>query len=149
MDALLSFVATSPSELLFENALAAHGSDLPAPLRQYHWCAWRRYRADYAWPEQRLMVEVQGGNWVAGRHARGSGLEKEYERAGIAATLGWRIVPLSTTMIAEQPALCLELVRQALFGRGEGAMEVRWPSKKRKKKDDQVAGAPNTRSEGD
>jgi hypothetical protein len=39
-----------------------------------------------------LAVEVQGGIWTRGRHARGSGLVKEHEKLNAAAALGWRVL---------------------------------------------------------
>lgn len=39
-----------------------------------------------------VAVEVQGGIWTGGRHSRGSGLVKEYEKLNAAAALGWRIL---------------------------------------------------------
>jgi hypothetical protein len=39
-----------------------------------------------------LAIEVQGAIWTGGRHSRGSGLVKEYEKMNAAAVLGWRVM---------------------------------------------------------
>jgi len=50
------------------------------------------WRFDFAWPDHKVAVEVQGGIWSGGKHARGSGLVKDYEKANAAALLGWRLL---------------------------------------------------------
>jgi very-short-patch-repair endonuclease len=40
----------------------------------------RRWAADFCWPSQRLIVEVDGGTWTGGRHVTGSGYHKDLEK---------------------------------------------------------------------
>lgn len=65
---------------------------LPPAQPEYRFCATRKWRFDFAFGEARLAIEIQGGIWTRGRHTRGSGLVKEYEKLNAAATLGWRIL---------------------------------------------------------
>jgi very-short-patch-repair endonuclease len=60
----------------------------------------RKWRFDFAIPSARVAVEVNGGVWTAGRHSRGSGLLKEYEKMRAAAILGWRVLPFATDEIS-------------------------------------------------
>lgn len=85
---------------------------LPAPVTQFKFCPTRRWRADFAWPEQRVIVEVQGGIWTGGRHARGSGIAAEAEKLSTAAALGYRVLPVTREMIEDGRAVAL--IRQAL-----------------------------------
>lgn len=52
----------------------------------------RRWRLDYAWVEQRVGLEVDGGVYTGGRHTRGAGWEKDTEKLNTAAAMGWRIL---------------------------------------------------------
>jgi len=65
---------------------------LPKPKREYKFCDTRRFRADFAWPKKKLIVEVQGGIWNRGRHTTGAGYQKDCERYNIATEEGWRIL---------------------------------------------------------
>jgi len=47
----------------------------------------RRWRADFAFVEEKVLVEVQGGIWTGGRHGRGAGIENDYEKWANAACL--------------------------------------------------------------
>jgi len=47
---------------------------------------------DWAWPEQRVALEIDGGVWVRGAHGRGTGIVRDQEKGREAAALGWRIL---------------------------------------------------------
>ncbi len=74
----------------FERLLRSVG--LPAPIREHRFHAIRRWRFDYAWPEQRVALEVDGGVWTGGRHTRGAGFIKDMEKLNTATVAGWRVV---------------------------------------------------------
>src|SRR5690606_6883288 len=40
----------------------------------------RNWRLDFAWPEHRVAVEVEGGTRTGGRHVRPRGFEKDVEK---------------------------------------------------------------------
>lgn len=65
---------------------------LPIPETEYRFCDARKWRFDFAWPESRIALEVEGGVWTGGRHTRGSGFIKDMEKYNIAAMLGWRVL---------------------------------------------------------
>lgn len=62
------------------------------PLTEHRFHPTRRWRFDYAWPEQMVALEVEGGVWVGGRHTSGAGFVKDMEKYNEAACLGWRII---------------------------------------------------------
>ena len=64
-------------------------SGLPEPVAEHCWHPTRKFRADFAWPEHRIILEVEGGIWVSGKHGRGSGIVKDIEKQNEAAALGW------------------------------------------------------------
>jgi hypothetical protein len=63
----------------------------------------RKWRFDYAWPDYKVALEVEGGAWTGGRHTRGSGFMKDIEKYNEASCLGWRLirtVPSEMTSVA-------------------------------------------------
>ena len=75
---------------LFQKLLKQSG--LPVPETEYRFCDARRWRFDYAWPEQKIAVEQEGGAWSYGRHNRGSGFIKDCEKYNNAVLSGWRVL---------------------------------------------------------
>ncbi len=86
--------------------------ELPKPEAEYKFDPGRRWRFDWAWPEQKVAVEVDGGQYVAngGRHNRDSDRWKMNE----AATYGWRVLRFSPQMLAEEPLRCCWQTARAL-----------------------------------
>ncbi len=65
---------------------------LPIPLTEYKWHPVRKFRADFAWPEHKLIMEVEGGLWIKGKHGRGSGIVKDIEKQNEATAHGWMVL---------------------------------------------------------
>ena len=62
----------------------------------------RQFRLDFAHPETKIGIEINGGIYQRNSgHSSIKGLERDYEKACTAAILGWRIFPLSKSMITE------------------------------------------------
>lgn len=93
-------------------ALQLRAANLPVPEREYRFAPPRRFRADFAWPDHKLLVEVDGGTWSHGRHARGSGIERDAEKYSLAAVHGWRVVRVTRAMVEDGRAL--GLIEQAM-----------------------------------
>jgi len=109
-------MAKSELEQLFVSLLNIYAPDL-APLREYRFAPPRRFRFDFAWPVQRVAVELEGGIWSRGRHVRGKGYETDCEKYNLAAKRGWRVFRFTRGMLERDPEQCIEMVRQALEGR--------------------------------
>ncbi len=92
-------ICPSVPELTFYRLVVAAG--LPAPEREYRFHPVRRWRFDAAWPEQKLAVEVMGGVWNGGRHARGAGYEQDAEKQNTAIGLGWRLLRFTPSMLKD------------------------------------------------
>ena len=77
-----------------ERALATvlRWAGLPEPVTEFRFDSTRRWRFDFAWPDRRLAVEVEGGRWVAGRHTHGDGFARDAEKYNEAALAGWRVI---------------------------------------------------------
>jgi very-short-patch-repair endonuclease len=65
---------------------------IPAPKAEHRFTELRKWRFDFAWVEQKVALEVEGGAFSKGRHTRGSGFVKDMEKYSEAAALGWLII---------------------------------------------------------
>lgn len=100
----------SELELMLLNRIQRTG--LPEPKLQHPAIPGRDFRFDLCWPAQRVAVEVQGGIWVNGAHSRGSGVERDCTKYCLAAAAGWRVLPVTKSMI--QSGEAVRLIAQAL-----------------------------------
>lgn len=75
------------------------------PEREYRFHPKRRWRFDFAFPDTKLAVEVEGGTWANGRHTRGAGYEKDLEKYNAAVLMGWRVLRYSTAMVMDGTAI--------------------------------------------
>lgn len=94
--------ALSPGECAFELHCRAEGL---RPEREFQFDPERRWRFDFAFPEQKVAVEVEGGTWIAGRHSRGSTIGKDFEKYNRGTIMGWRILRYTTDMVTEGTAI--------------------------------------------
>ena len=79
---------------------------------EYRFHPTRKWRFDYAWPAQRVALEVEGGCWVNGRHSRGSGKIKDMEKYSAAAVLGWRLLYVTPQQLMRLETVAM--IKQAL-----------------------------------
>lgn len=60
--------------------------------KEYQFYAKRKWRFDYAIPEYKIAIEVEGGVWTRGRHTRGVGFMGDMVKYNAAAVFGWRLL---------------------------------------------------------
>ena len=65
---------------------------LPGFVTEHRFHPDRGWRFDFAWPVERVALEVEGGIWVGGGHNRGKGFAKDIEKYNQAVVLGWRVL---------------------------------------------------------
>ena len=58
----------------------------------------KRYRLDFAHPDSRTGIEIQGGVYNRGRHVTGSGYERDCRKYNLAYTSRWTIFLLTSQM---------------------------------------------------
>lgn len=74
----------------------------------------RRWRFDYAIPEHRIALEVEGGVWTGGRHTRPQGFLGDIEKYNTATLMGWRV--FRTTPDDLLKTATLNLLKTAISG---------------------------------
>ena len=85
---------------------------VPAPVAEFEFNPERKWRFDFAWPEHRLAMEIEGGIWTGGRHTSPKGFFADMEKKNAAALKGWRILYLTPKAVGT--VLMVQLVKDAL-----------------------------------
>jgi very-short-patch-repair endonuclease len=85
---------------------------LPRPIPEYQCHPTRKWRSDFAWPEYKLTLEIDGGIWINGRHTRGAGWLKDTEKLNTLAAMGWRHLRCTPSQLCTDQML--ETIREAL-----------------------------------
>lgn len=85
-----------------------------AVVKEFKFHPARQWRLDYAIPDRKVAVEVEGGVWTEGRHTRGSGFVKDMEKYNELACLGWLLIrctpsKLFTSKNFENVQKCIEI----------------------------------------
>ena len=71
----------------------------PVLKREYKFMPSRRWRADFAWEDAHLLIEIEGGVWNRGRHLTPRGFLKDAEKYLAATLLGWTVIRLTSPQI--------------------------------------------------
>lgn len=75
------------------------------PVREFKFSE-RGWRFDFAWPDRKIAVEVEGGtSFGKSRHSHGKGFESDAVKYNTAALLGWRVLRFTTAMVHRGQAI--------------------------------------------
>ena len=85
---------------------------LPIPQPEYRFHPVRRWRFDFAFPEHKIALEVEGGIWGGGRHITPDGFYKDMEKYNTAACMGWRVLRVTPQGVATLASV--QLVKDAM-----------------------------------
>jgi very-short-patch-repair endonuclease len=71
--------------------------------REHRFDPVRKWRFDFAFPDKKIAVEIDGGTWMknGGRHARSA----DYEKRNAATFAGWKVYYYTPDMIKSGRAL--------------------------------------------
>ena len=86
----------------------------PDPEREVMLFKPRRWRYDFVWADQMVIVEMEGGVWSAGRHLRPSGFIADVEKYNAAAVGGWVLLRYTVDDITKRSASMLGQIVAAL-----------------------------------
>ena len=107
-------MSKSALEAIFALHCKAYGLE-PQPEYRFH--PGRKWRFDFAFPDRKVAVEIEGGIWTNGRHSRGSGAVKDMEKYNAAAALGWFVFRFDGGAVKRGEAI--EFMRSVLAERKE------------------------------
>ena len=91
---------------------------LPLPQREYRFHPTRKWRFDFAWPDLMLAVEVDGGEYVQGRHSRARGMRDDNTKINEAQRIGWVVLRFVGSQVKSGEALAT--IESFIEGRREG-----------------------------
>ena len=75
------------------------------------------FRADFAWPDAQVAVEVNGGIWRPGGHSTGQGISRDITKTMLAQLSGWVLIPLSEAHIFDGTPYWLSLIADLIESR--------------------------------
>ncbi len=86
--------------------------DMPMPKLQYEVWQWERFiaRLDFAYPEQRVAIEVDGFRYHDGRQA----FDADRARSNEIQAMGWLVLRITSKHLEEDPDGVVAWVRRAL-----------------------------------
>jgi len=92
---------------------------LPEPVPQFKFCPDRKWVADFAYPEQKILIECEGGLWRknqegqwAGAHSYPGAILRDIEKYNQAALLGYRLFRFTDYQLKDGSAI--EILKKAL-----------------------------------
>lgn len=80
-------------------------------VREHRFAPPRQWRFDYAIPDHRIALEVEGGVWTKGRHTRPRGFLGDIEKYNRATLMGWRVFRCTPKTLLT--AATLDMLREA------------------------------------
>lgn len=83
-------------------------------VKEYKFHPTRRWRFDYAIPDHKIALEVEGGVWTGGRHTSPKGFLGDIEKYNTATLMGWRV--FRTTPDELYKLSTINLIKAAILG---------------------------------
>jgi len=93
------------SDLEDEFQLQLSTTPLPVAVREFRPLPPRRWKIDFAFPEQMIAVEVEGGTFSGGRHTRPMGFERDCDKYNSLTIAGWKLIRVTGSMVRNGEAL--------------------------------------------
>lgn len=88
--------------------------EMPHPTLQAKLIKTRRWQYDFTWEREKVIVEIEGGTWIAGRHSRGKGYLNDCDKQNAVMMLGYRLFKFTTDHINNDPHSAILMIKTAL-----------------------------------
>ena len=92
--------------------LLLRASRVAVPTQEFRFWPGRKFAFDFAWPDQMVALESEGGAWSGGAHTRGAHFASDCLKYTEAAIRGWCVVRVLSGQLATDATV--DLVRRAL-----------------------------------
>lgn len=90
---LLSKMNKTQRLLLLKEFEQSMKNELGLFATEFKFSKQRKFKFDYALVESKIAIEINGGQWIAGRHNRGGkGYESDLTKLNLAQLLGWTVL---------------------------------------------------------
>ena len=76
----------------------------------------RRWRADYAWPDKKLLVELEGGVFIKSRHTSPIGFINDCDKYNQAELDGWTLLRYTVEHLDKRPKEIAGQIKEVLNG---------------------------------
>jgi very-short-patch-repair endonuclease len=115
----------SKSELEELLAFQIRAAELPEPEREYRFYPERRFRADFAFPKHKVLVEIHGGLYVPrSGHRTAKGVLRDMTKSNLAALGGWMYLQFSAKQVQDGSAL--NIIETVLKQQPHNAINMLW-----------------------
>jgi len=95
-------------------AFQLNAAGLTGYVREYQAIPGRKFRFDFCFKRERLLIEINGGTYNGGSHGRGVGINRDYEKHNLAVINNWRVLSFDTKQVKSGAAL--QVTEQLLKG---------------------------------
>jgi very-short-patch-repair endonuclease len=65
-------------------------------VRQFRPFKERKFSCDFLLSDYNVIIEIEGGQWINGRHQRGTGYKNDIEKYNMITLAGYKILRLTT-----------------------------------------------------
>lgn len=72
----------------------------------------RRWRADYAILKYKILLEVEGGIYIGGRHTRGVGFKNDMDKYNSATSMGYSVLRVTPSDLMKTSTL--DLIKETI-----------------------------------
>ena len=105
---------SAPSHIEAELLAQIRLAGLPEPEREVQVIPGRKFRYDFCWRAQKLLVECQGGIWAKGHsgHSSGLGIHRDATKISLAQLHGYRCLVVTGQHVKDGTAI--KWIAQAL-----------------------------------
>lgn len=118
----MNLISESEAERAFITRWTQLGStqtDLPM-YREYQFDAVRKWRFDFAFPEVKLAIEVEGGVWSGKGHATPKRYEADCWKYNAAQAQGWVVLRYTPQMLSRNPEIVINQICSVIRSRLNG-----------------------------